>query len=138
MKKFILGIMAMAIGFASIGQGENGKHKDHHKGKHKEYRNKGARGFESMSLSDAQKAQMKTINENFRNQVQSLRADKSLSEEALKQRRETLRNEHRSQLQALLTPEQRKQWEEKRKQHELKGKDGKKFDKSKKSWKQSK
>jgi Spy/CpxP family protein refolding chaperone len=90
-----------------------------------------------MNLSDDQKAQMKTINENFHNQMKSLNENKSLSQEALKEKKESLMNERKTQMSALLTPEQKKQWEEKRKEHSFKGKDGEKFDKRNKDRKQN-
>ena len=138
MKKIVLGFMALAISFASIAQSENGKHKGHRKGENKELRHKGGRGFEDMNLSDAQKSQVKTLNDNFRNQMKSLGADKSLSQDAQKEKRKALKTEHRTQLLALLTPEQKKQWEEKSKQHRVHGKDGKNFDRSKKNRKEVK
>jgi Spy/CpxP family protein refolding chaperone len=138
MKKVLLGIMAIAISFASIAQSESKDQKHHRKGGHKEYRHKGGKGFEDMNLTEDQKSKLKSINENFRTQVQSLRQDKSLSDEAQMQKRKSLHEEHRAQILALLTPEQKKQWEEKRKQHDFKGKDGKRFDKKDKSTKESK
>lgn len=138
MKKIALSFMAIAISFASIAQSESAEHKGHRKGANKEFRHKGGRGFEDINLSDAQKSQIKTLNENFRTQMKSLSSDKALSQDAQREKRKALKIEHRSQLLALLTPEQKKQWEEKRKQHKVEGKDGKKFDRSKKNRKEAK
>ena len=125
MKKITLGFMALVISFASIAQSESGQQKGHRKGENKEFRHKGHRGFEDLNLTDAQKAQVKTINENFSNQMKSLSSNGSISTEAQKQQRASLKQEHRKQLMAILTPDQKKIWEEKRKQHSFRGKEGK-------------
>jgi Spy/CpxP family protein refolding chaperone len=138
MKKVVLGLMAVAISFASIAQTQTEKQKDRRKGENKEFRHKRERGFQDMNLTEAQKSKMKTINESFRDQMKSLQSNKSLSEADMKQKRESLREEHKTQIQALLTAEQRKQWEEKSKQHEFKGKGGKRFDKGQKASRQTK
>ena len=96
----------------------------------KEFKGRGhayGRVAQELNLSDAQKQQMKTINESFRNKMQSLKNDQTLSEEAKQERRKQLAEEHRTQVLAILTPEQRKQLEEKTTQG---GKmRGKRFDK---------
>lgn len=132
MKKLALGIMAVAISFASMAQSDTAKHRGQYKGAHKEFKQRGGREFgENLNLTEAQKSQVKTLNENFRNQMKALREDQSLSDEARKEKARALKTQHKSQIQALLTPEQKKQWEEQKgqgrgKNHGFKGKGGKK------------
>lgn len=118
MKKIALGILAVAISFATIAQdgkkeGNNKHSYNKDKKDKKEWKHNGkANGkLKQLDLTDAQSQQLKTINENFRNQLQSLQADKSLSEAARKERRQALTTEHRNQIHAILTPEQRQQWQ---------------------------
>ena len=126
MKKILLGFMAVAISFAAMAQSEQGK-EGRRKDGGKEFRHKRDKMMKDLNLSETQKARIKSINENFRSQVRSLGNDKSIAPEAQKERREALKKEHKSQITAVLTPEQRKQWEEKMKQHYLKRKDSKRF-----------
>lgn len=113
MKKIFLSMLALSLTFGSFAQSQN---KDQKQDK-KEWRQNGNKEMqEKLNLTEAQKAQMKTLNENFRSQMQSLKADKNLGNEAQKQKRMELMKEHRTQVQSILTPEQKKQWKTSRKE----------------------
>jgi Spy/CpxP family protein refolding chaperone len=79
----------------------------------------GRRGLddERLKLSADQKKQIQEIRENAKSQAQSVRNDTSLTPE---QKREKIRQIHRDagrQIDAVLTPEQRKIWHEERPEH---------------------
>ena len=122
MKKIFLSMLALALTVGSFAQTQNKDQKQDRK----EWKQKGDNNFQDkLNLTDAQKAQMKTLNESFRSKMQNLRQDKSLSQEVQKQKREELMKEHRAQMQSMLTPEQKKQWEANRKDLGSKKWDGK-------------
>ncbi len=132
MKKLALGIMAIAITIASVAQNGKNKGNNGHRGhkakkefKHKEKQHNDDhdhnRAFNNANLSDAQRNQHKVINENFRSAMKNLQSDNSLSKEVKQQRKQALIADHRAQIQATLTPEQRQQWGEKKKAHGKKG-----------------
>ncbi len=149
MKKLVVVMMALAISVASIAQNERAERKGNN-GEHKAYGKQRQENFEKMNLSDAQKAQMKAANENFRNQMRSLKDDKTKSMEGQKERREALTKEHRASISSILTPAQRKQWQENKgnmkdrdhdnhgKHHDMKKGNGKGNKDHKKDWKNSK
>ena len=110
MKKIVLGLFALTMSFASMAQSTN-----ENKAEHKEFRKGGmhdrAGYMEKLNLTDAQKSQVKTINDDFRQQMQNLKNQGSLTVDQQKEKRQALAEEHRNKLQAILTPEQRKQAE---------------------------
>ncbi|MCW3105793.1 MAG: hypothetical protein JWQ09_299 [Segetibacter sp.] len=113
MKKITLGIMAVVMAFSAMAQTtENSSDKNN--SKHKEFKNKqfkGGENFDKLNLTDAQKAQVKTINESFRQQMQDLHKQGSITVDEQKQKREALVKEHKEKISAILTPEQRQQAE---------------------------
>lgn len=115
MKKIFLSLLALSLTFGSFAQSQNKGERKEKKDK-KEWRQKGNHDHqEKLNLTEAQKSKMKTLNESFRDKMQNLKDDKSLSDDAQKQKRMELMKEHRSQVQSILTPEQKKQWEASRK-----------------------
>lgn len=108
MKKTVLAIMAIIIGFSSFAQSNNsaslGHKKLHNKKNHSNKQN-----TDNLNLSDDQKAQVKIINENFRQQMQDLKKNSSLNANELKDKRKALAEEHKENIKAILTPEQREQ-----------------------------
>lgn len=108
MKKIALSLMAIAITFASIAQkhDKTGKHKDH-KGKAGiEARHKGDFKADKLNLNGAQKAQVKAQNEQFKKQMEELKAS-NLSDDQKKVRRKEILDARRTQMAAILTPEQK-------------------------------
>ena len=121
MKKVALSLMAIAITFGSIAQ-KNNKHADHkpRMEKHEKHEDhdggmdhEGGRGkeFKKLDLTDAQKSQMKVLQEDFRNQMKDLKNNTGLTREQLQERRKALALAHQQKVQAILTPEQRRQLE---------------------------
>ena len=135
MKKLVLGMMAAIITFSAMAQSADKATES------KEFRKGGkhARGngnMEKLNLSTEQKAQMKTLNEDFRQQMQDLKKDGNLSDEQQKQKRITLAKEHQQRVAAILTPQQKEQakelkkdWKSDRKEDKKDGARGDRFDK---------
>ncbi|MDQ6813323.1 MAG: Spy/CpxP family protein refolding chaperone [Bacteroidota bacterium] len=107
MKKIVLGMMALALTFSAMSQTNNNSNQGRKDGDERSFR--GGGNLDKLNLTDAQKAQMKTINESFRQQMQDLRKQGNITVDEQKQKREALMKEHREKLAAILTPEQRKQ-----------------------------
>jgi Spy/CpxP family protein refolding chaperone len=61
---------------------------------------------EGMKLTDAQRAQLKSLRENQRSQIQALRKDSNLSREDLRAKVQAIRQSSRQQFLSMLTPEQ--------------------------------
>jgi Spy/CpxP family protein refolding chaperone len=113
MKKIFVTLLAIAtFGAAAFAQEKREmKHegKMHHKGGHG-----GKKMMAHMDLSDAQQNQMKTINEEFRTKMQALEQNKSMNVGDYKAQKAALLKEKHDKMQAILTPEQKKQMEEKK------------------------
>lgn len=114
MKRIFVTMLALTLTAGVFAQSDNAKHnktnkewKQHNKGDRKDM-------MKDLNLSESQRTQMKSINDNFKNQMQSLKNDKSLSAEQLKQRRQDLVQEHRSKIENILTNDQKKIWKDKR------------------------
>lgn len=113
MKKIALGMMAVALTFSAMAQ-TNGKGSDEKDREQKEFKHdrfKGGENFDKLNLTDAQKAQIKTINESFRQQMKDLHKQGNITVDEQKQKREALVKEHREKIAAILTPEQKQQAE---------------------------
>ena len=110
MKKVILGLFALTMTLSTIAQSP-----DQQKGRRQEHRqgakHQGDSYLEKLNLLDAQKTQIKSVNDNFRQQMQDLKNQGSLTADQQKEQRKELSRKHREQIQAILTPEQRKQAE---------------------------
>jgi Spy/CpxP family protein refolding chaperone len=64
----------------------------------------------ALNLTDEQKAQIKTIREDGKQQTAAVAKDSSLSEEAKQQKLKVIRKDIRRQVWGVMTPEQQKQW----------------------------
>lgn len=110
MKKIVLGLFALTLTVGAMAQAtEKKEHWKHENGR--EFGQRGEGMFEKLNLTDAQKAQVKQINENFKTRMSAFKSDATSTPEELKEKRQSLIKEHRQQLLAVLTPEQRKQAE---------------------------
>ena len=81
---------------------------------------KGQRGekfAEALNLTDQQKADLKSIRENERQQARAIKNDTSLTAEQKKAKFKELRNSSKEQMMAKLTPEQQQKFKEMRKEH---------------------
>ncbi|HEY4950406.1 MAG TPA: hypothetical protein VIH88_08745 [Candidatus Acidoferrales bacterium] len=64
----------------------------------------------ALELTDEQKAQIKTIREDGKQQIAAMQKDSSLSAEAKQQKLKVIRKDIRRQVWGVMTPEQQKQW----------------------------
>jgi Spy/CpxP family protein refolding chaperone len=64
----------------------------------------------ALNLTDEQKAKIKTIRDDAQQQIQAMRKDPSLSDDAKQQKMKVIRKDIRRQVWGVMTPEQQKQW----------------------------
>lgn len=106
----MIGMVAVALSFSAIAQ-KNGDSKkinqEQKETKHRKF--KGGENYEHLSLTDAQKQQLKSLNENFRQQMKDLHKQGNITVDQQKERRRALAKEHKDKVAAILTPEQRAQ-----------------------------
>jgi len=74
-------------------------------------RNNGNKGFERLNLTDAQKQQMKALQEDGQKQMSAIRNDNTLTPEQKKDKIIAFQKEQKAKRQALLTPEQKEKAE---------------------------
>lgn len=114
MKRIFVTMLALTLTAGVFAQSNNAKA---NKAK-KEWRqnDKGDRKekMKDLNLTESQRTQMKSLNEDFKNKMQSLKSDNSLSAEQVKQKRLELTKQHQSKIESLLTSDQKKIWKEKR------------------------
>ena len=114
MKRIFVTMLALILTASVFAQSDNAKA---NKAK-KEWRqnDKGDRKemMKDLNLTESQRTQMKLLNEDFKNKMQSLRNDRTLSAEQVKQKRLELTKQHHSNIESLLTSDQKKIWKEKR------------------------
>lgn len=112
MKKIIVSMLALTLTMGAFAQDKTTTQK---KG-NSEWRQKGnGDRMEKLNLTENQKQQMKSFNDDFKGKMQILKNDNSLSEDARKQKRMELMKAHRAQVETILTPEQKKQWQDEKK-----------------------
>ena len=78
---------------------------------------RGAKFAEALNLTDQQKADLKSIRENERQQAQAIKNDTSLTAEQKKAKFKELRKSSHEQMMAKLSPEQQQKFQEMRKEH---------------------
>jgi len=110
MKKIMSGILALAAFTFSASAQVSDKNQQDNKD-WKEHRGFHNRGMENLNLSDAQKQQMKSINEDFRNRMESLNKNDNMSVKDFRSQRESLMKERKDKISSILTPEQKAQFE---------------------------
>ena len=124
MKKIIISALGIMLAFGSVMAQEKSEdksqmHKGHHRG---DFDKMG----EKLNLSQTQKDQMKSINDEFRSQMQDLKKNENITVKEQKSRREELTKNHRERIQSILTNDQKVQFEKIKKEHSDKsGKMGK-------------
>jgi len=107
MKKMIVGLAALVMVSASFAQPGPGDFKNGNP--HEMHQRGGGKELEKLNLSDAQKAQVKTINQEFRKKMQDLESKENITVKEQRNQQEALRKEHKSKIESLLTPEQKTQ-----------------------------
>ncbi len=135
MKKIITGLFAFAVfTFSTSAQTQNNA--EGYKKESRGYKKGHDRmnGMEKLNLSDAQKQQIKSINEDFKSKMQALDKNDNIMVKDMKAEKKALMQERKDKISAVLTPEQKTQFAAMRKDHKNKGdvKEKKKGD----DWKQ--
>jgi len=100
MKKIFFGFLMLAL-FAGVAQAQKPG-----KLKMKEEKEK---PFQKLNLSDDQKAKYKSINEDFRKQMEDLRKNEDITVKEWKAKREKLQQDHMEKMKAVLTEDQKAQ-----------------------------
>ena len=103
MKRILTGALALVL-ITGVAQGQSKKDtgRHHHNGHHMM--------MKQLNLTADQQAQLKTIHENERKEMEALKT-KSLTAEQFKTQRKDLHNKYKAQMQSVLTPEQKNQVE---------------------------
>jgi Spy/CpxP family protein refolding chaperone len=105
MKKMIFGLAALLMVTCTFAQPSA----NHHKGQHPGMERKSGMSYRNLNLTDAQKQQVKTINENFHQQMQTLNSKENITVKEQRIQKANLAKSHKEQLQAVLTPDQKQQ-----------------------------
>lgn len=105
MKKTIISMVVMITAAVSLHAQEPVQP---HQQQHKNFRHH-ERGMiaKKLNFSDQQKEQLKNINTDYRNKLTELKKHEEISVKEMKTQLKTLHKDHKAQLQALLTPEQK-------------------------------
>jgi hypothetical protein len=116
MKKIVVCAFLLAVAFQGVkAQNESGEKCDGHRSRHHK------ESFESkLNLSEDQKAKFKSLNEDFHKQIQELKKNEDITVKESKSRMETLRNDHRSKIQGLLTTDQKSQLQKMKEDRKIK------------------
>src|SRR4051812_47374558 len=104
MKKIIAGLFAIAaftFSASAQDQGTDGQRKWSKDGQGM-HRGHDGKGMESLNLTDAQKQQMKTINEEFRTRMHSLNSNDNMIVKDQKAQRQSLIQEKNNRIAAIL------------------------------------
>ncbi len=96
------------------------------KEKHKGHKQEAKMAYDKLNLSADQQARMKVVKENFKKQAEELRKQDNLTVAEMKERREALQKEHKAQVEAILTADQKAQIAKMRSERKQNGKVGNK------------
>jgi len=143
MKKILVSMIAAVISLSAVAQDNNaskknnGKHKGKEMGQHNgddmdrkktgpvPVRRQGTiGGLSHVNLTETQKQQLQQLNDNYKQQIQDLKKNENITVKEQKERREALTQQHKINVQNLLTPEQRDELKKDKKDY--KDKSGKK------------
>ncbi|MCU7547850.1 hypothetical protein OCK74_01935 [Chitinophagaceae bacterium LB-8] len=102
MKRIISGALILAI---TIGSAQAQTTREKHEGHKKEY----GMAYDQLNLSADQKTSVKKVNEDFKMKMDDLKKQDKLTVAEMKQRRQDLQEQHKTQIQAILTPAQKDQ-----------------------------
>ena len=109
MKKILYSLIAVTIAFTSMAQAPKNSEKKEAKMHKKEHKAK-ADVSKKLNLTADQRQQMKTINDEFREKMQTLNSNTNTAD--IKQRREALIKDHQQRINNILTPAQRIQYDQ--------------------------
>ena len=103
MKKIMIGAVVLMLAAGSVQAQDNSQvQRKHHRHQH-------GKMFEKLNLTQDQKDQMKSLNDDFRKQMQELKKNEDITVKDWNTRKETLSKNHREKIQNLLTNEQKLQ-----------------------------
>lgn len=122
MNKLFIGLVALALGTGAAQAQETPQQKpgqsfhQHHgdgqgHGRHDHMLAK------KLNFSDQQKQQLKDINTKYHQQLADLKKNEDITVREQKARMAAIHKEHKEQMQALLTPEQKTQWQKMKEEH---------------------
>jgi Spy/CpxP family protein refolding chaperone len=114
MKKIIVGLALVVGSFVGAQAQENHDSQKQDGGMH---RHRHGMNMEKLNLSDAQKAKFKSMNEDFRNQMQDLKKQDNITVKEWRTRKEDLMKSHHEAMMALLTPDQKDKMKDMRNGH---------------------
>ena len=103
MKKIFLSLLVLSLAVAVNAQ-------EGHRG-HRKMKGDRIGMMKDLNLSDDQKAKMKSINQDFRNQMTELKKNENITVKDFKSKMTTLRKDHKAKMQSVLTAEQKTQIE---------------------------
>lgn len=123
MKKFLVSLAAIAfvaitVQAQEIPDRKRGEFKPVQK--HKTFMKK---ELSDLNLTEEQKTKLKTMNEEFRKQMDELKKQDQITVKEYREKMETLRKNHRTEFQSLLTPEQKEQIKKDREALKIKNKE---------------
>jgi len=110
MKKMILSAVVLSFAFAVQAQ-EIPDRKTGHPPMMERKRQHHGMEFQKLNLTEDQKAQFKSKNESFRNQMEELKKNDNITVKEWRTKAENLRKEHKNSLQGILTADQKAQVE---------------------------
>lgn len=113
MKKTALGLLAMVLAFSSMAQTTDPKPADNTSQQVDHKRDfKGPEDYKKLNLTSDQKQQIRSLNKDFQQQMQALKANAALSADDQKAQRMQLVKDHKAKVSAILTAGQRTQMQE--------------------------
>jgi Spy/CpxP family protein refolding chaperone len=118
MKRLLTGALALVL-FAGAAQAQTKQDTARHN-----HRGGREMAMKQLNLTADQQAQLKSIRDDQRKEMESLKNNKSLTADQLKEQRQALHKKYNGQIQSVLTPSQKDQMKNLR--AERKGKDGRK------------
>jgi Spy/CpxP family protein refolding chaperone len=117
MKKTFLTAMILSMAFGVLYAQDE---KPFHKGKKPMQKGMHSMMAEKLNLTGEQKDKMKSLNEDFRNQMTELRKNENITVKEMNNRKETLRKNHKEKVQSLLTNDQKAQLEKMKQERKAK------------------
>ena len=109
MKKLIIICSALFItGLASAQTADTTQHRGFHKGQMAMHRRGGGDMGKKLNLTDDQKAQLKTVNDDYRKQLSDLKGNTGLSDVDRKSQFTALQKSHREKMNTIFTDDQKK------------------------------
>src|SRR5689334_1148502 len=123
MKKFIVCTFVLAVAISGIkAQTMPERNRETINRHHRDQRD----GVNRLNLSEEQKAKFKSLNEDFRTQMDALKKKDDITVKEWRSRMENLRKDHRDKISSLLTDDQKNQLKKSREARQLRQSDRRK------------